>query len=148
MGTGGIFGGICADKLHITISGQVIEGWRWAFLLQVPFIVVSAVLVYFLVDIPVRYPYKSVRQATSRVDFLGAGLLVVAVTTLLLGLNTGGNQLPWVSDPAALLDHCNPSRSFVRMRDILTGSGPPTCDRRRGGQHPGSGYVLIYRSKS
>lgn len=95
MGTGGIFGGVCADKLHITISGKLVEGWRWAFLLQVPFIVVSAVLVYFLVDIPVRHPYKSLGQALRRVDFLGAALLVIAVTTLLLGLNTGGNQLPW-----------------------------------------------------
>lgn len=95
MGTGGIFGGICADRLHIHIAGRLIEGWRWAFLLQVPFIVVSAILVYFLVDIPVRNPYKSLRQALGRVDFLGALLLVVMVTSLLLGLNTGGNQLPW-----------------------------------------------------
>lgn len=95
MGTGGIFGGVCADKLHIYVGGKLVEGWRWAFLIQVPFIVVSAVLVYVLVDIPVRNPYKSLRSALGRVDFLGALLLVVTVTTLLLGLNTGGNQLPW-----------------------------------------------------
>lgn len=95
MGTGGIFGGLCADHLHVHIGGRLIEGWRWAFLLQVPFIIVSAVLVYILVDIPVRNPYKSLREALGRVDFLGALLLVIMVTTLLLGLNTGGNQLPW-----------------------------------------------------
>lgn len=95
MGTGGIFGGLCADKLHITIGGRTIEGWRWAFLLQVPFIIISAILVYILVDIPVRRPYKSLRAALGRVDFLGALLLVITVTILLLGLNTGGNQLPW-----------------------------------------------------
>ena len=95
MGMGGIFGGICADRLHIKVMGRVVEGWRWAFLLQVPFVVFSAVMVYFLVDIPVRNPYKSLGAALRRVDFLGAFLLVVTVTSLLLGLNTGGNQLPW-----------------------------------------------------
>lgn len=95
MGTGGIFGGVCADRLHVHVAGKLVEGWRWAFLIQVPFILVSAVLVFYLVDIPVRTPYKSLRAALSRVDFLGSALLVLAVTLLLLGLNTGGNQLPW-----------------------------------------------------
>lgn len=95
MGFGGIFGGLCADRLHIHVAGRLVQGWRWAFLIQVPFIIVSAILVFFLVDIPVRNPYKSLSQALRRVDFLGALLLVVTVTTLLLGLNTGGNQLPW-----------------------------------------------------
>lgn len=102
MGTGGIFGGLCADRLHITIRGQHIAGWRWAFLLQLPFIIVSAILVYFLVDIPVRRPYKSLRAALSRVDFLGSLLLVLTVVLVLLGLNTGGNQLPW-SHPLIVL---------------------------------------------
>jgi len=90
MGTGGIFGGACADHLHIHVSGKLVEGWRWAFLLQIPFIIISAILVFYLVDIPVRNPHKSLRTALSRIDFLGAALLVISITTLLLGLNTGG----------------------------------------------------------
>ncbi|RMZ90019.1 hypothetical protein DV736_g2769, partial [Chaetothyriales sp. CBS 134916] len=82
MGLGGIFGGFCADTLS----------WRWAFLLQLPFIVVSAAMVWFLVDIPVD---PSTMPALSRIDFLGAGTLVTSLVFLLLGLNTGGNQLPW-----------------------------------------------------
>ncbi|RMD39622.1 hypothetical protein DV735_g5500, partial [Chaetothyriales sp. CBS 134920] len=82
MGLGGVFGGFCADHLS----------WRWAFLLQLPFIIVSAVLVWFLVDIPVN---PSTMPALSRIDFLGAGTLVASLVLLLLGLNTGGNQLPW-----------------------------------------------------
>lgn len=82
MGTGGVFGGVLADRLS----------WRWAFLLQVPFIVVSAALVWWLVDIPVN---ASTRPALRRIDFLGSSLLVTALVLLLLGLNTGGNQLPW-----------------------------------------------------
>jgi len=66
--------------------------WRWAFLLQVPFIVASGISVYFLVDIPVN---PSKKPALSRIDFLGSFFLVVSLVLLLLGLNTGGNQLPW-----------------------------------------------------
>lgn len=82
MGFGGVFGGLLADRLT----------WRWAFLLQVPFIVVSTVLVWFLVDIPVN---PSTKPALRRIDFLGSSLLVASLVLFLLGLNTGGNQLPW-----------------------------------------------------
>lgn len=82
MGLGGVFGGVCADNWS----------WRWAFLVQVPFIVVSAVMVWFLVDIPVN---PSTKPALSRIDFLGSALLVGSLVLLLLGLNTGGNQLAW-----------------------------------------------------
>ncbi|ETN39258.1 uncharacterized protein HMPREF1541_05481 [Cyphellophora europaea CBS 101466] len=89
MGLGGVFGGFCADKLS----------WRWAFLIQVPFIVVSGVLVWFLIDIPVN---PSTKPPLRRIDFLGATTLVVALVLLLLGLNSGGNQLPW-SDPRIII---------------------------------------------
>ena len=82
MGTGGVFGGLLSDNLS----------WRWAFLIQIPFIIVSAVLVWFLIDIPVN---PSTKPALSRIDFLGSFTLVLSLILLLLGLNTGGNQLPW-----------------------------------------------------
>ncbi|KIV91981.1 hypothetical protein PV10_06466 [Exophiala mesophila] len=82
MGSGGVVGGVLADRLS----------WRWAFLLQVPFIVVSTVMVIYLLDIPVN---PSTKPTLSRIDFVGAGLLVTSLVLLLLGLNTGGNQLPW-----------------------------------------------------
>ncbi|KIW73834.1 hypothetical protein PV04_01922 [Phialophora macrospora] len=105
MGLGGPFGGILADRLS----------WRWAFLLQVPFIVVSAVMVWFLVDIPVHLhggasvngngngnadghaneSATTKKSALARIDFLGSAFLVASLVLLLLGLNTGGNQLPW-----------------------------------------------------
>ncbi len=82
MSFGGVFGGWLNDTL----------GWRWAFLVQVPFIAVSGLLVIFLVKIPVKETEKS---AWKRVDYGGAALLTLSLVLLLLGLNTGGNQFPW-----------------------------------------------------
>ncbi|EPS33800.1 hypothetical protein PDE_08762 [Penicillium oxalicum 114-2] len=82
MGLGGVFGGWINDTL----------GWRWAFLLQIPFLVVSCILVIFTVDIPVK---TTDTLRIKRVDFLGAITLVLTLVTLLMGLNTGGNQVPW-----------------------------------------------------
>ncbi|KAJ5993607.1 hypothetical protein N7451_009331 [Penicillium sp. IBT 35674x] len=81
-GLGGVFGGWINDTL----------GWRWAFLLQIPFLLISCILVAFKVNIPVK---DSDKARIKRVDFLGAITLVLTLVTLLLGLNTGGNQVPW-----------------------------------------------------
>ncbi|KAK2858453.1 hypothetical protein FQN49_004722 [Arthroderma sp. PD_2] len=81
-GLGGIFGGYVNDNW----------GWRWAFLIQVPFIIVSAILVSIYVNVPVKVTDKS---RWKRIDFLGAGTLVCALVLFLLGLNSGGNQVPW-----------------------------------------------------
>ncbi|KAF5879356.1 putative mfs multidrug protein [Botrytis fragariae] len=81
-GLGGIFGGWINDTW----------GWRMAFLAQVPFIIVSGILVACLVDIP---PKKSEKSKLSRVDFMGSFALVLTLVLLLLGLNSGGNIVPW-----------------------------------------------------
>ncbi|TGO14898.1 hypothetical protein BTUL_0047g00600 [Botrytis tulipae] len=81
-GLGGVFGGWVNDTW----------GWRMAFLAQVPFIIVSGILVACLVDIP---PKKSEKSKISRVDFMGSFALVLTLVLLLLGLNSGGNIVPW-----------------------------------------------------
>ncbi|RFU29438.1 hypothetical protein B7463_g6899, partial [Scytalidium lignicola] len=81
-GCGGIYGGWVND----------VWGWRYAFLSQIPFVIVSGILVSFLVNIP---PKKSEKSKLSRVDFLGAFTLVTTLVLLLLGLNSGGNIVPW-----------------------------------------------------
>ncbi|EDN91315.1 hypothetical protein SS1G_00718 [Sclerotinia sclerotiorum 1980 UF-70] len=81
-GLGGIFGGWINDTW----------GWRMAFLVQVPFIVVSGIVVACSVNIP---PKKSEKSKLSRVDFLGSFTLVLTLVLLLLGLNSGGNIVPW-----------------------------------------------------
>lgn len=81
---GGVFGGVINDFSS--------WGWRLAFLIQVPFVVVSAVLCYFLVKVPPKVSNKSL---VSRIDFTGAFLIISFLVVLLMGLNTGGNLLPW-----------------------------------------------------
>ncbi|KAK4691829.1 hypothetical protein P7C71_g5259, partial [Lecanoromycetidae sp. Uapishka_2] len=81
-GVGGVFGGWINDTW----------GWRKAFLIQVPLTVISGILVFFVVKIPVKHSEKS---ALKRVDFLGAFTLITALVLLLLGINSGGNIVPW-----------------------------------------------------
>ncbi|KAH8597010.1 MFS multidrug transporter-like protein [Bisporella sp. PMI_857] len=81
-GLGGLFGGWMNDTV----------GWRWAFLAQVPPVIASTIIVYFVIDIP---PKHSAKSKLSRVDFLGAFTLVLTLVLLLLGLNSGGNVVPW-----------------------------------------------------
>lgn len=81
-GLGGVYGGWIND----------IRGWRMAFLIQLPLIAVSAILVGFTVNIPVKEKQMS---KIKRIDFAGAFTLVLSLVLLLLGLNSGGNLVPW-----------------------------------------------------
>ncbi|MCJ1243578.1 hypothetical protein MMC30_000775 [Trapelia coarctata] len=81
-GLGGLFGGWINDTY----------GWRWAFLLQVPMTILSGTLVYFFVNIPVK---ETDRSRWKRIDWLGAFTLILTLILLLLGLNSGGNVVPW-----------------------------------------------------
>lgn len=81
-GLGGLVGGWINDTW----------GWRVAFLAQVPLVTASGVLVAIMVKIPAK---KSAESKLSRVDFVGAFTLLVALVLLLLGLNSGGNIVPW-----------------------------------------------------
>ncbi|RYO87965.1 hypothetical protein DL766_007773 [Monosporascus sp. MC13-8B] len=82
---GGLFGGVINDNSSL--------GWRLAFLVQVPPVLVSAALVAYLVRIP---PKVSDKSFLARIDFTGAISLIVFLVLLLLGLNAGGNVVPWV----------------------------------------------------
>ena len=81
-GLGGVFGGWVNDTW----------GWRKAFIIQVPLTVVSAVIVWFTIHIPVK---KTSKAAWRRIDYPGAITLMAALILLLLGLNSGGNNVPW-----------------------------------------------------
>ncbi|KAK4223544.1 major facilitator superfamily domain-containing protein [Podospora fimiseda] len=93
-GTGAMLGGVLGGF----INDSTALGWRLAFLFQVPIIAVSGVLVYYLVDVP---PKVSNKSYLARVDFIGSFLIVGFLVFVLLGLNAGGNLVPW-TDPLVL----------------------------------------------
>lgn len=99
-GTGAMCGSVLGGFINDTL------GWRSAFLIQVPPVLVSTVLVAWLVRVPAKH---SNRSYLSRVDFGGVFFLVLFLAVLLLGLNAGGNIVPWthplvlVSIPFSLL---------------------------------------------
>lgn len=82
---GGIFGGLINDHTSM--------GWRLAFLVQVPPVIISGIVVYFTVDVP---PKQSDKSLLSRIDFFGVFLTISFLVLSLLGLNSGGNIVPWV----------------------------------------------------
>ncbi|EGX94810.1 MFS multidrug transporter, putative [Cordyceps militaris CM01] len=81
---GGVFGGLIQDHTRM--------GWRLAFLVQVPPVLVSALVVYLMVDVQ---PKQSDKTRLARIDFGGVLLTVSFLVLMLLGLNAGGNLVPW-----------------------------------------------------
>lgn len=94
LGVGGClglaFGGYLCDKV----------GWRGAFYVQLPFI-----FVYFFVaawTTPAGLGLKSAKrenmtlsQLAKNIDLVGSLILVLAVTSLIMALNLGGNVFSW-----------------------------------------------------
>ena len=84
-GIGGLFGGWLNDTL----------GWRSAFLILVPLTMVSGLLSAIFVKLPTKDTSKSPDDKWKRVDVIGSLVLMTAIILLLLGLNSGGNTVPW-----------------------------------------------------
>ncbi len=85
-GLGGPLGGVLADTI----------GWRSAFLVQLPLLAISFLLVAIHVNIPLPHRPLTLRQKLARVDWLGSITLVFAVGCLLLGLTLKGtDELEW-----------------------------------------------------
>ncbi|CAD6587835.1 MAG: hypothetical protein ASARMPREDX12_003021 [Alectoria sarmentosa] len=90
-GLGGVFGGFLND----------VWDWKLAFLVQIPLTVASLIMIFIHVEKPTKVSAKSDTPKLKRVDFLGSSLLVATLVLLLLGLNSGGNIVPW-SHPLVL----------------------------------------------
>ncbi|KAK7955641.1 uncharacterized protein PG986_004863 [Apiospora aurea] len=93
---GAALGGFLAEHL----------GWRWIFASQIPVMLVclavSAVAIPRDLGVQVQEDYdgtvttgRSLRDSLRDFDFVGSGLLCVILTTMILGLNLGGQILPW-----------------------------------------------------
>lgn len=65
-------------------------GWRWIFYINVPVGIVAMVVTASALNMPV------VRREHS-IDYLGAGLIVASVTSLLLYLDWAGTEYGWTS---------------------------------------------------
>ncbi|KAF2110373.1 MFS multidrug transporter [Lophiotrema nucula] len=92
MGAGTAFGGSFGGWMN------ALFGWRWAFLIQVPFLLLGTILVFFFVRTPRKH---SSVPPLRRIDWLGSITLVLSLVLLLVGLNAGGNLVPWL-DPLIL----------------------------------------------
>ncbi|KAK9459698.1 major facilitator superfamily domain-containing protein [Lipomyces oligophaga] len=88
---GGVFGGFITEAI----------GWRWAFLLQVPFVILSAIAIHFnLKSKPSPVESDSASETAdklSRIDFAGSITLVLSLVLYLFGLSIGGNYVAWTS---------------------------------------------------
>ena len=82
---GPLLGGVVTD----------VFGWRWNFYVAVPFAILAIVLIQLTLHLPKRH--KKVR-----IDYLGAALIAVGVSTLLIWVTLGGNEFEWNS-PTSLI---------------------------------------------
>jgi MFS family permease len=78
--SGAPLGGLLADSI----------GWRWAFIGQGPMCLAAIIAVSFTLHLP-KKDDSHWKKKLRRIDFLGAGILIGAVLTLLLALDRGSN---------------------------------------------------------
>jgi EmrB/QacA subfamily drug resistance transporter len=84
---GPALGGVIADHLH----------WSVIFWLNVPLGLLAALLTHRAMALLPRHDRRH------RLDMVGAALMIVAATLLLLALTSGGTRVPWLSLPILLL---------------------------------------------
>jgi EmrB/QacA subfamily drug resistance transporter len=77
---GPLTGGFIVDNLS----------WRWVFLINLPVGVLALVVTSIVLQLPKR-------RVEHSIDWLGAGLLTGAISTLLLAVTWGGHQYAWGS---------------------------------------------------
>jgi EmrB/QacA subfamily drug resistance transporter len=88
---GPFFGGVIVDSIS----------WHWIFLINVPFGLLSAILIFM------GLKHESVAKKDKvRIDYLGIVTLIPAVVLLLLGLTFGGDKFEWASATSFLIFGC------------------------------------------
>ena len=85
---------VVAPVLGPLIGGWLTDNlvWRWAFYINLPFGLVVAYLVYWLFGAPKPETSKE------KIDLVGVGLLVSAVSSMQIALDKG-NELDWLASP-------------------------------------------------
>lgn len=90
------FGAICGASFGGAIVDSI--GWRWCFLTQVPVSLMALILGYAVLQFPTKEFDSRTNQRQGvwqQIDVSGAFLLVLALSSQLIGLSLGGNDLPW-----------------------------------------------------
>lgn len=88
----GIFGisSVLGPQIGTWISEASWLGWRWCFYVNLPFGILSFLVLMFSLK-------ESRSEAKPKVDYLGTLLLILSTVSLLLGLEWGGKDYPWGS---------------------------------------------------
>lgn len=90
-----------------TVSGPLIGGfivatpglgWRWCFWSAIPFAIFAAVILWFKLEIPGGKPLQR-----GRIDYMGAALVILAVSTSLIWLSLSGKNFDYISTPSLVL---------------------------------------------
>jgi EmrB/QacA subfamily drug resistance transporter len=87
---GPVVGGFFTEHGSVDIGAMHISGWRWIFYLNLP---LSLLALFMIIT---RMPATS-RRAKAKIDFAGAGLVIVAAGALMLALSWGGETYAWSS---------------------------------------------------
>lgn len=88
-GLGGVLGAACGGYIADTV------GWRWEFGLQVPFGIFCIIVLMCTIPDPEKIETAGLRERFKDFDFAGSVYLTSSLMFLILGLNLGGNVLPW-----------------------------------------------------
>ncbi|KAM3457140.1 hypothetical protein MY3296_001192 [Beauveria thailandica] len=88
-----------SSTLGAALGGTLAEalGWRWEFGVQVPPLLLCLVVASKAIpaDLGIADEPVKVWQALQKFDVKGSLLLTTSVSSLILGLNLGGNIFPW-----------------------------------------------------
>ncbi|MEU2259269.1 MDR family MFS transporter [Streptomyces sp. NPDC019645] len=81
------------------VGGTITDhwGWRWSFYINLPLGAVALAMVGVVLHLP-----KRARKAKVRVDYLGAALLTVGITAIVLVTTWGGTEYAW--DSAVIME--------------------------------------------
>jgi len=93
LGLGGPIGGLVTDWL----------GWRWAFLIQVPFFFLAFAITAWNLNYVTEGKGKSAKEILKRIDYFGSLSLMLSVGATLAFLSVRYNEsLPW-SNPSVII---------------------------------------------